>query len=110
MAEYKDQTVVNKMLFDFILELSRENLGREAYAVSQALAIVQHIPTADVRENVIRTQADLFRTMSDEKIAGTICTGCPPGKDFEQQCTGNGACYDCWLDWLQSPVGGNEDE
>ena len=57
-----------------------------------------------------QTNADRIRAMSDEKIAGVVCTGCPPGKDVGQQCTGDGACYDCWLDWLKSPVGGDGDD
>ena len=56
------------------------------------------------------TNADLFRAMSDEKIAGTVCTGCPPGMETGKQCTGDGACYDCWLNWLQMPVGGDEND
>lgn len=109
MADYIDKAVVNKMLFDFILELSRTNAGREAYAVSKALAMVQHIPVADVRENTIRTQADRIRAGSNEHIAGVVCTGCPLGMETGKQCTEDGACYDCWLDWLKSPIRGDED-
>ena len=58
------------------------------------------------------TQADRIRAMSDEEIAGTMCTGCPPGPTVREmmmpECTEDGGCFKCWLDWLQSPVGGAE--
>lgn len=56
------------------------------------------------------TNADRIRAGSNEHIAGVVCTGCPPGIETGKQCTGDGACYDCWLNWLQSPAdGGGED-
>lgn len=74
----------------------------------------QWISTSNRTDKVVvkpQTNADCIRSYSDEKIAGVVCTGCPPGKDFGQECTGDGACYDCWLDWLQSPAdGGDWDE
>ena len=57
-----------------------------------------------VLRHSVKTNADSIRSYSDEKIAGAVCTGCPPGKDFGQECTGDGACYDCWLDWLKQEV------
>ena len=48
-----------------------------------------------------QTNADRIRAGSNEHIAGVVCTGCPPGVETGKQCTGDGACYDCWLDWLK---------
>ena len=53
-----------------------------------------------------KTNADRIRAGSNEHIAGFVCTGCPPGMETGKQCTGDETCYDCWLDWLQSPAGG----
>lgn len=56
------------------------------------------------------SNADRIRAGSNEHIAGVVCTGCPPGVETGKQCTGDGACYDCWLEWLQSPAGDDGDD
>lgn len=78
MADYIDKAVVNKMLFDFILELSRTNAGREAYAVSKALAMVQHIPVADVVEVVRCMECELWNDWdhSGRKEFGNFVCSC----------------------------------
>lgn len=53
------------------------------------------------------TNADKLRAGDNKYIAGVVCTGCPPGIETGKQCTGDGACYDCWLNWLKSPAGGD---
>jgi hypothetical protein len=100
MAEYIDKAVVDKTLCDFIWELSRVNAGRESYAVSEALARVRHIPAANVRKNVIRTQADRIRAMSDEELGGMLNRAGTDGRAYGP------SGKDYWLNWLQSPAGG----
>ncbi len=57
-----------------------------------------------------RTNADRLRAGSDEKIAGVMSSGCPPGLETLEHCAVDGGCYDCWLDWLSQPAeGGGED-
>ncbi len=57
------------------------------------------------------TNADRIRAMSDEEIAGTMVTGCPPSDSVREmmmpECTEDGGCFKCWLDWLQSPADGS---
>lgn len=89
MAEYIDKEAVDKTLCDFIRELNRASAGIESSAVFEALARVRYIPAADVRENVIRTQADRIRGMSDEELAEFL----------ENHCYQYG-----WLDWLKQEV------
>ena len=64
---------------------------------------------APEQERPITTNADHIRAGSNEHIAGVVCTGCPPGMETGKQCTEDGACYDCWLDWLKSPIRGDTD-
>ena len=51
------------------------------------------------------TNADRIRAMSDEELAKWLCVmnidDCPD-KAHERHCTDK--CYECWLDWLKSPV------
>lgn len=51
------------------------------------------------------TNADRIRAMSDEELAKWFCVmnadDCPD-KAHELHCTDK--CYECWLDWLKSPV------
>lgn len=54
------------------------------------------------------TNADRLRAGDNKYIAGVVCTGCPPGKETDAKFTGDGACYDCWLSWLQSPADGGD--
>lgn len=59
-----------------------------------------------------KTNGDNVRSMSNKQIAGVACTGCPPGVESERCDSvlgGEGSCYNCWFNWLQSPAGGDED-
>lgn len=51
------------------------------------------------------TNADRLRQMSDEELAKWFCVmnidDCPD-KAHQMKCTDK--CYECWLDWLKSPV------
>lgn len=52
-----------------------------------------------------QTNADRIRAMTDEELAKWFCVmnadDCPD-KAHELRCTDK--CYECWLDWLKSPV------
>lgn len=58
-----------------------------------------------------QTNADRIRRMSDEELAKWFCVmnadDCPD-KAHELHCTDK--CYECWLDWLKSPVEDKEGE
>ena len=45
--------------------------------------LIQNLPAADVRENVIRTQADRIRNMSDEELAKWLYNVCCIEEPFE---------------------------
>lgn len=53
------------------------------------------------------TNADCIRTMTNEELAETYAGGCPNrdrlncGKYYLH---GGRDCFNCWLDWLKSPV------
>lgn len=73
----------------------------------------KYIPAANVRENVIRTQADKLRAMSDEELAELLGYGdYPPWCVVHKECPhieiDPPACERCALDWLKSPVEGTE--
>ena len=53
---------------------------------------VNAIPAADVRENVIRTQGDKLRAMSDEELAVWLEEELDDGVPSD------------WLDWLKQEV------
>ena len=55
---------------------------------------VTALPAADVRENVIRTQADRIRAMSDEELADKLWSIA----HYEQK----KRCISDWLDWLKA--------
>lgn len=89
-----------------LLTMALEDDWETGYAADRMM----EVPAADVRENVIRTQADRIRAMSDEELAAFIeRSDCPPHGnwvcDYE-----NRSCVHCWLDWLRSPVGGDGNE
>lgn len=60
----------------------------------------------------VTTNADDFRAMSDEELATRFAEQgfgiCPP-QDKSCLETPPG-CYACWLDWLQSPADGGEND
>ena len=58
--------------------------------------LIQNLPAADVRENVIRTQADKLRAMSDEELADKLWSIA----HYEQE----KRCISDWLDWLKQEV------
>lgn len=61
------------------------------------------------REEPVITNADHIRAMSDEEMAKFIeRSDCPPHDGVCDK--DNIACSKCWLDWLQSPVGGDKNE
>ena len=68
---------------------------------------LRSIPAADVRENVIRTQGDKLRAMSDEELAEffldyVACADCPVG---DAQCKREFArCKIAALGWLRQEV------
>jgi len=64
-----------------------------------ACFIVAHLPTADVRENVIRTQGDKLRAMSDEELKQWYCNHRDCGT-----CDYGKSVFCSLLDWLKSPV------
>lgn len=70
---------------------------------------VKKFPAADVRENAIRTQADLIRAMTDEELAvlleGCVCPSATCNRERQPE---KKMCQSCWLDWLRSPAGGGE--
>ena len=57
------------------------------------------------------TNADRIRAMSDEELANKLCDdNCPPGYRDALVCGKSGFnCEECWLNWLQSPAGGDVD-
>jgi hypothetical protein len=67
------------------------------------------IPAADVRENVIRTQGDKLRAMSDKELAAEIgkfmpCSICPLDSCKARANNSMNNCVKHWRDWLKSPV------
>lgn len=55
----------------------------------------------------IPSNADRTRSMTDEKLAETYAGGCPNGDRLncgKYYSHGGRDCFNCWLDWLQSPV------
>lgn len=49
------------------------------------------------------SNADAIRAMSDKKLSTVIGPACP--EDYRcGKCVSD--CVECWLRWLQSPVGG----
>lgn len=101
---------------DVIAKLKEENerghlapwVGKDVYSA------VRRIPAVDVRENVIRTQGDKLRAMSDEELAQWIddheaTAWCPddvPVDPVTKDCLHREYCWQCVLDWLKSPVEG----
>ncbi len=76
-----------------------------AETILDAIKMVEDSPAADVRENVIRTQADRIRAMSDEELARLHSTATACHRCEIPDCDGGHLnCYDIWLDWLKSPV------
>lgn len=55
-----------------------------------------------------KTNYDLFISKTPEELTEYIRVFfpevCPPGN-----CPGEDYCYKCWLDWLKSPVEGDND-
>ena len=72
MGEYINKEAVDVTLCNLIREYNREALGRESSAVFEALARFRYLPASNVRENVIRTQGDKLRAMSDVELAGFL--------------------------------------
>ena len=64
------------------------------------------IPAANVRENVMRTNADRIRAMTDEELARFIFHGCDGRKCVEPGDNESipHQCERCWLEWLQQEV------
>lgn len=67
------------------------------------------------REEPPQTNADRIRAMSNEELAEWTNHNChcpPPFLDmfcpFRTDSMQTKSCQECWLDWLQSPVGGAE--
>jgi hypothetical protein len=63
----------------------------------------------EVRQRVKKpqTNADRIRMMSDEELAETYAGGCPDGDRLncgKYYLHGGRDCFNCWLDWLKSPV------
>ena len=55
------------------------------------------------------TNADRIRAMSDEDLAKFIeWSDCPPHDGVCDR--DNITCSECWLNWLQSPAGGDGDD
>lgn len=55
----------------------------------------------------IPSNADRIRAMSDEELAETYAGGCPNGDRLncgKYYLHGGRDCFNCWLDWLKSPV------
>lgn len=53
------------------------------------------------------TNSDLVRAMTDEGLAETYAGGCPNGDRLncgKYYLHGGRDCFNCWLDWLKSPV------
>lgn len=107
MAEYIERDYA-------IREACRELCGCEPNECEfdKTCAIVERYknwPAADVRENVIRTQADRIRAVSDEELARFIDDVlkynivAEPDSDICSECK-ECDCAPCWLDWLKSPV------
>lgn len=52
-----------------------------------------------------QTNADRIRAMTDEELAKWLCVmnfdDCPD-RAHQMKCTDK--CYECWIDWLKSPV------
>lgn len=69
---------------------------------------INSIPAADVRENVIRTQADKLRAMSDDELAKWLYNVCCIEEPFECPALShpqrNVDCRKIWLDWLKQEV------
>lgn len=55
--------------------------------------------------DVVFTNADRIRSMSDEELAGHIWNkfGCPEERNYIT-CGFMGSCKECWLDWLRKPA------
>lgn len=93
MAEYIDKDIAVKGL-------------RMAHDLDGA-DFVANIPAANVRENVIRTQADRIRNMSDEELAELPweydfqCYMCPNKPLCDD---GFKTCKELWHDWLKQEV------
>lgn len=81
MAEYIEKHKTQMVLCMLPAELDAE-------AVQRCIEAVHNLPAADVRENVIRTQADRIRAMSDEELAAWL----------DELVEHN------WLDWLKQEV------
>lgn len=60
--------------------------------------------------SVPKTNGDVFREMTNEAIAKYLADGddCMDGKN-KRNCREYGSCYECWLDWLSSPIGDDEE-
>lgn len=59
------------------------------------------------RPPVLKTNGDSIRSMTDEELADTFNGGCPNGDRLncrKYYKNGGRDCFNCWLDWLKSPV------
>ena len=108
MAEYIDKEALMKKI-DAWEESARNGTnpncknGNEYEAAMDIAIMVEEAPAADVRENVIRTQGDKLRAMSDEELATWIARvdwdaglKMRPLTEYEMRME--------WLDWLRQEV------
>lgn len=122
MADYINRTEFLKQyrsLYCSDCDGRKNEKGKIVYEIGDApcracdtgdmLDAVEDFPTADVRENTIRTQADRIRAMSDIELATLFADASACLYDNTDVCEmWNGACDNCWLDWLHSPAGGKQ--
>lgn len=100
MADKSATIPINNGLVETVrlVELTKDCVMEIAEAVADVM-------DARTKENVIRTNADRIRSMTDEELAVLCEDGCPPdfccppplGKPQDY-------CIECWLEWLKKEV------
>lgn len=96
------------MSMGFIGDEGKEICKRENEAITMAInALRRHNLMKPAEEPA--TNADRIRAMSDEELAIFIERSDCPQHDWICE-TDDKSCKDCWLEWLQSPAGGDNDE
>ena len=108
MAEYIDKNRLILCMNDWMLQNAPVKAGDDtirADTILDAIKMVEDSPAADVRENVIRTQGDKLRAMSDEELAAWLYNVCCIEEPFECPALShpqkNVDCRKIWLDWLR---------
>lgn len=116
MAEYIDKDRLILCMSDWMLQNAPVKAGDDttrADTILDAIKMVEDSPAANVRENVIRTNADRIRAMDDEELAKWLWNLCCLEEPFEcpaiSHPSENVDCKAVWLDWLKSPVGEDDD-